>query len=109
MADSVRNCSAVSAACMMVKKDVFQTIGGFDESYTISYQDVDLCLRAWEAGYRTVYTPFARLFHHESASTGTRSHEREESLLKETWTDKVPADRYYNPNFPANRLDYRLG
>jgi GT2 family glycosyltransferase len=108
MADTIRNCSAVSAACMMIKKEVFDKIDGFDEAYAVSYQDVDLCLRAREAGYRVVFTPFAALYHHESASTGTRADEREERLFRANWAEKVPTDRYYNSNFPTDNVDFRL-
>jgi len=107
-ADSIRNCSAVSAACMMVRKKAFLELGGFDTSLGVSYQDVDFCLRAQEAGMRIVYTPFALLYHHESASTGRRANEKEERLFAEKWREKVPSDKYYNPNFPSDRLDFRL-
>ncbi len=108
MADSIRNCSAVSGACMMVEKGIFQKLGGFDVSYAVSYQDVDFCLRVQEAGHRVVFTPFALLYHHESASTGRRAAEREERIFTEKWAEKVPVDKYYNPNFPPDRLDFRL-
>ncbi len=108
-ADSIRDCSAVSAACMMVKKKVFHELGGFDTSLSVSYQDVDFCLRALEADMRIVYTPFALLYHHESASTGIRSNEAEEVLFRKRWVEKIPLDPYYNPNFPSDRLDFRLG
>lgn len=108
MADTIRNCSAVSAACMMVNRRVFRELGGFDPSFSVSYQDVDFCLRARETGMRVAYTPFALLSHHESASTGKRSNEAEERLFIERWRGKVPHDPFYNPNFPADRLDFRL-
>lgn len=108
MANSIRNCSAVSAACMLVRKDVFRQLGGFDTSYVISYQDVDFCLRAQERGLRVVYTPFSLLYHHESTSTGKRINEEEERLLREKWGAKLPFDKYYNPNFPFDRLNFRL-
>jgi len=108
-ANTIRNCSAVSAACMMIRKDIFQGMGGFDTSYRISYQDVDFCLRAQEAGYRIVYTPFASLYHDESASTGIRTNEREETLFRDRWGGTAPMDKYYNVNFPSHRLDFRLG
>lgn len=107
-ADGLRNCSAVSAACMMVRKDFFLQMNGFDTSLGVSYQDVDFCLRALETGLRVVYTPFALLYHHESAGTGRRTNEKEELLFTEKWHKKIPVDRYYNPNFPPDRLDYRL-
>jgi GT2 family glycosyltransferase len=91
-----------------VKRQIFEKLHGFDISLKISYQDVDLCLRAAAAGYRTVYTPFALLYHHESASTGKRTNEGEERLFKERWREKYPCDPFYNPNFPADRADFRL-
>jgi GT2 family glycosyltransferase len=108
MADTIRDCSAVSAACMLVRKNLFDRLNGFDKSFRVSYQDVDFCLRAGEAGYRTVYTPFAQLYHHESASTGMRTNENEERLFVERWKEKYPVDPYYNRNFPFNRLNFRL-
>ncbi len=107
-ADSIRNCSAVTAACMMVSREAFRKLGGFDPSYIVSYQDVDFCLRAWRAGMRVAYTPFALLYHHESASTGRRSGEAEERRFREKWRGKIPLDPFYNPNFPPDRLDFRL-
>ena len=64
----VRNYASVTAACMMVKRSVFEEAGGFDESFPVNYNDVDLCLRLLGRGLRHVYTPFATLYHHESAS-----------------------------------------
>ena len=108
MANTIRDCTAVSAACMMVKKKIFKELGGFDDSYAVSYQDVDFCLRVREMGYEVVFTPFALLYHHESASTGRRTDEREERLFRERWREKILADKYYNPNFPCGNLDFRL-
>ena len=64
--DSYRNYLAVTGACQMMRKDVFRQLGGYDERFRLSFQDVVLCMEAWTAGYRVVYTPFARLVHHES-------------------------------------------
>jgi GT2 family glycosyltransferase len=108
MADAIRNCSAVSAACMMVKKKAFRELGGFDLSFRVSFQDVDFCLRALQADMRVAYTPFALLRHHESASTGKRLNEAEERLFTERWRERVPRDPFYNPNFPSDRLDFRI-
>jgi GT2 family glycosyltransferase len=109
MIDTIRNCSAVSAACMMVKRPLFKELRGFDSQFAVSYQDVDFCLRAAKAGYRTVYTPFATLYHHESASTGKRSNEQEERLFIERWKNACTDDLFYNENFPPTRADFRLG
>jgi len=108
MADTIRNCSAVSAACMMVKRTLFNELSGFDSQFAVSYQDVDFCLRAAKAGYRTVYTPFAMLYHHESVSTGKRSNEQEEHLFIDRWKSVFPSDPFYNRNFPPTRADFRL-
>ena len=67
-----RNYSAVTAACLMSRRDVFEKVGGFDEVFPVDFNDVDYCLRVRRAGYRIVYTPYARLYHHESASFGAR-------------------------------------
>ena len=65
-AESYRNYLAVTGACQMIRRDVFRQLGGFDERFRLSFSDVVLCLEAWKAGYRVVYTPYARLVHHES-------------------------------------------
>ena len=66
--DLVRNYSAVTAACLMIRRAVFEQVGGFDESFPVAYNDVDLCVRVLRAGYRNVYTPYATLYHYESSS-----------------------------------------
>ncbi len=65
-----RNYLAIMGACQLVRREVFDRVAGFDEAYDIANSDVALCLRAWRAGYRTAYTPFARLVHHEGATRG---------------------------------------
>ena len=67
---TVQDVSAVTAACLAIRKDVFEQVGGFDESLTVAFNDVDFCLKARAAGYRNVWTPFATLIHHESVSRG---------------------------------------
>lgn len=62
--------TVVTAACLMIRKEVFDEIGGFDEQYRVTYNDVDFCLRLYEKGYRNLYTPHVRLLHHESISVG---------------------------------------
>ena len=64
--ESFRNYIAVTGACQMMRRDVFERLGGYDEAYRLSFSDVVLCMEAWKAGYRVVYTPYARLIHHES-------------------------------------------
>ncbi|MGH2710544.1 MAG: glycosyltransferase, partial [Actinomycetota bacterium] len=67
---TIRNCSAVTAACMMVRQEVFRELGGFEERLAVAFNDVDLCLRAREKGYEIVYTPYALLYHDEGSSRG---------------------------------------
>ena len=71
MARVTRECSAVTGACFAVRREVFEELDGFDEDLGVDLNDVDFCLRAWDAGYRTIYEPAAELVHHESPSRGT--------------------------------------
>jgi GT2 family glycosyltransferase len=112
----VCNYSAVTAACMMVRKSVFVEVGGFDqENLPVSYNDVDLCLRILAAGYRNLYTPFAQFYHHESASRGedasrenrARSQAEIEYMWKR-WGQLLLRDPGYNPNLSLQREDYSL-
>jgi len=106
--DIMRNCSAVTAACMLVRKNLYDDLGGLDVELPVAYQEVDLCLRALECGYRTVYTPFSLLYHHESVVTGPRVDTHDENIFRGKWEKRMPVDRFHNPNFPPYRLDFRL-
>ena len=66
------NVSAVTAACMMMKKEVFEEVGGFEEELSVAFNDVDLCLRIGKAGYKIVYNPHVELYHYESKSREQR-------------------------------------
>ena len=104
-----RNYSAVTGACLMTRRAVFDEVGGFDETFPIDFNDVDYCLRVRRAGYRIVYTPYARLFHHESASFGPRQQDPagiEE--MKRRWQKEIERDPYYNSNLTREFPDYRL-
>jgi O-antigen biosynthesis protein len=106
---SVRNYSAVTAACMMTRRDAFDAVGGFDEQLAVDFNDVDYCLRLRRAGYRVVFTPFATLYHHESASFGPRTQNaREVELMKSRWADVMERDPYYHPALTREFADYRL-
>lgn len=102
----VQTLSAVTGACLAVRRRVFDEVGGFDtEAFAIDFADTDLCLRAARAGYRTLWTPFARLLHHESASRGTHlsadkraRFEREQAAFARRWGDALERDPYYNVN-----------
>jgi O-antigen biosynthesis protein len=99
----IRNLSAVTAACMLVRRDRFFEVGGFDERLRVAYNDVDFCLRAREKGYLVVYTPYASLYHHEGGTRGRtgRTHPIEdEELFRRRWGGY--RDPYYNPNLDLN-------
>lgn len=108
--------SAVTGACLLVKKALFQEVGGLDESFTISLNDVDFCLKLRQKGYLNVFTPFAELYHFESLSRGlddqgekAQRYERESQKFREKWKDVLEAgDPYYNPNFSLDRSDFAL-
>jgi GT2 family glycosyltransferase len=105
----VRNYSAVTAACMMTRRQVFDEVGRFDERFPVDFNDVDYCLRLLRAGHRIVYTPWAKLYHHESASFGVRRHDL--GVLDEVrhrWGDLIDRDPYYNPNLTRDFPDYRI-
>jgi GT2 family glycosyltransferase len=105
-ANLAQNFSAVTAACAVVRRKVYVQLGGFDEvNLTVTFNDVDFCLRLREAGYWVVWTPHAELVHHESASRGfddsTPKQVRclaEIDYMKAKWGDKLRRDPFYNPN-----------
>lgn len=108
------NYSAVTAACMAVRKEIFEAAGGFDaENLAVSYNDVDLCLRIQDLGYRNLYVPTAELYHHESASRGEdasaenleRAH-REIDFMWRRWGRRLLKDPAYSPNLSLQREDY---
>lgn len=102
----VQTVSAVTGACLAMRRAVFDALGGFDaEAFAIDFADTDLCLRAAARGFRTVWTPYARLVHHESASRGAHlsadkraRFEAERSAFVARWRDIVDRDPYYNVN-----------
>ncbi len=108
--------SAVTGACLLVKKSIFEEVGGLDESFAISLNDVDFCLKLREKGYLNVFTPFAELYHFESVSRGlddngekARRYNRESEQFRQKWKEVLEAgDPYYNPNFSLDRSDFAL-
>lgn len=99
LADVVRNCSAVTGAAMMLEKSLYEEMGGLEEDLPVNFNDVDLCLRLRKKGYSIVYTPFAKLYHHESVSRGPWSGSREEAdLMMERWRHVIENDPFYSPN-----------
>ncbi len=114
--NNIRNVSAVTGACLMVDKNKFEEVGGFDEKLKVTYNDVDFCLKLLEKGYRNVYTPFARLIHYESASIARiTTDERDKKELqaasdemRKRWAQILKNDPYYNPNFIQHGPGYWL-
>lgn len=104
-----RNVSAVTAACLLTRRDVFESVGGFDPALAIDFNDVDFCLKVWSSGRRVVYTPHGRLLHHEGASIGGRAPAAtDEQLMRERWGGRVEQDPFYNPNLSTTHADFRL-
>ena len=108
-----QNLSAVTAACLVMRREVFDTIRGFDEQLSVAFNDVDLCLRIRKAGFKIVYEPEAELYHHESASRGYENtaekfarFEREVETMKTRWKDTLRVDPYYNPNLTNLSEDF---
>jgi O-antigen biosynthesis protein len=102
-----RNCSAVSSACVLMRRDVFQEAVGFDESLEGALDDVDLCLKMRRSGYLIVYTPFAKLCWHRAP--GDQIDMNGEAIMRERWAGVLRRDPYYNPNLSRERADFSLG
>jgi GT2 family glycosyltransferase len=103
------NYNAVTAACMMVRKGVYEEVGGFnEENLPLSFDDVDLCLRIRERGYLVVYTPHAELYHHETMTRKKVDTPAEVLYMRERWEGKLDADPYYNPHFSRGFGDFNL-
>ncbi|MEK6804409.1 MAG: glycosyltransferase family 2 protein [Nitrospirota bacterium] len=107
--DTLRNCSAVTAACMLMSAKIFSEIEGFDGHLKVEYNDVDLCLRLIRAGYRIIYTPDALLIHYENASRkGGRCQEDESFFLARWGASLRQGDPYYHPELTTSREDWSL-
>lgn len=108
--------SAVTGACLLVKKALYEEVGGLEEDFAISLNDVDFCLKLREKSYLNVFTPFAELYHFESVSRGlddqgqkAQRYNRESEHFRQKWKEVLDAgDPYYNPNFSLDRSDFAL-
>lgn len=108
--------TAVTGACLMIKKHLFLKVGGLDYDFAVSLNDVDLCMKLRQRGYLNVFTPFAELYHYESISRGTdmdgvnaERYNEESAMFREKWAAELEAgDPYYNPNFSLDRSDYSV-
>lgn len=108
--------SAVTGACMVVRKEVFEEVGGFEaDTLKVTFNDIDLCLKVRERGYHNIWSPFALLYHKESASRGSddtpekrRRTKREASYMMEKWGEQLLWDPYYNPNLGLSTPNFDL-
>jgi GT2 family glycosyltransferase len=97
--------SAVTAGCLLIRQSIYKEVGGLDEQLHVAYNDIDFCLRVRQAGYRNVWTPYAELYHHESATPGAEDtpekisrFNQESELVRQRWGDLLLNDPYYSPN-----------
>ncbi|MDR6468651.1 GT2 family glycosyltransferase [Paraburkholderia graminis] len=104
-----QNLSAVTAACLVIRKSIYHEVGGLNEELAVAFNDVDFCLRVGEAGYRNVWTPHAELYHHESATRGSdMDPDKRDRFVSEVrwmqnrWASKLEYDPAYNPNLTLN-------
>lgn len=107
--ETTREVSANTGACLMVSRAKFEEIGGFDEELAVVGNDVDLCLRLLDKGYRNLWTPYAKLIHHESISRKTSVPKEDEKSMWKRWSKRFMAgDEYYNPNLSSEKGDFTL-
>jgi glycosyltransferase involved in cell wall biosynthesis len=115
--NAIQNVSAVTAACLMVKKRIYQEVGGMDEiNFKVAYNDVDFCLRVLEKGYRNLFTPYAELYHHESISRGYETtpekiarFQKEKDALSARHSEILNnGDPFYNPNLTHDKEDFSV-
>jgi hypothetical protein len=112
----IQSFSAVTAACLAIRKSIYQEVGGFNEAdLAIAFNDVDFCIRVREAGYRNLWTPYAELRHHESASRGYEDtpeklvrFDQEAGYMRQRWGRLLNQDPAYNPNLTLASLDFSL-
>ncbi len=109
---SVRDVSAVTAACLLTRRDTFLDAAGMEPELRVAYNDVDFCLKLRARGHRVVWTPLAELYHHEGKSRGKDKRgqsrfEREIAFVQQRWGDVIAADPFYNPNLSTKAVDYR--
>ena len=112
----IQSVSAVPGACLVVRKSLYDALGGLNETeLQVACNDVDFCLRLREAGYRNIWTPYAELYHHESASRGFDDNPeklarsaREIAYMQQRWGDLLKGDPAYNPNLTLDAEDFSL-
>ncbi len=112
----VQNYSAVTGACLVVRKEIYEQVGGLDEeNLAVAYNDVDFCLKVREAGYRNLWTPYAELYHHESVSRGyddtpekRKRLKKEAAYMRKKWGKELANDPCYNPNLTPLKEDFSV-
>lgn len=111
----VQNFVAVTAACLVMQKKIYDEVGGLDEKFAVAFNDVDFCMRVSALGYRNLWTPYAELFHHESATRGYEDTPekmnrfmKEMKYMQERWGVAMFNDPAYNPNLHAELKDFSL-
>ncbi|WP_176426522.1 glycosyltransferase [Cobetia sp. QF-1] len=113
---STQNLSAVTAACLLLRRSVFEEVNGLNEErLAVAYNDVDLCLKVREAGYRNLWTPYAELYHHESITRGADDTPKKRArwlseceYMRSTWAEQLDNDPAYNPNLTLVYEDFSL-
>lgn len=113
---SVQDLSAVTAACLMVRRSVFDEVEGLNEEFKVAFNDIDFCLKVRKAGYLVVYNPYAQFYHYESKSRGQEDSadkvarfQQEIGLFGERWGELLEnGDPYYNPNLTLDKADFSL-
>lgn len=111
-----REMSAVTGACLMVRRSVFEEVGGMEEEFVVALNDVDFCMKIRSAGYRIIWNPYAKLYHYESKSRGYEDtmekqarFQSEIDRFQKKWERELKAgDPYYNPNLTLHRADYSM-
>ena len=111
-----QNLSACTAACLMIRKDVYNEVGGLDEGYAVAFNDIDFCMKIRDSGYLIVFTPFAEFYHYESKSRGDEDTPEKRARFngeifrfQERWGKELKAgDPYYNPNLTLDSEDFTL-
>ncbi len=102
--DWYRNFTAVTGACLMMRREVYEQVGGFNESYILAFSDIELCMRVVQQGYRVLYTPYARMRHYEGRSRGDHIPAHDILIGVEHFIERVQAgDPYFNPNLSYTR------
>lgn len=112
----LQNLSAVTGACLLVRRSVYEEVGGLDEvRFEVAFNDVDFCLRVRAAGYDNVWTPFAELYHHESPSRGADDtpekkarFDGEIAAMKQRWAAQLAVDPFYSPNLTTHAEDFGI-